>query len=186
MEGTIEDQEPREKVLSQSWKLLIVRGALLSLIGTVLLIFPGVGLSFTAISFALFMGIDGVTQMVLGFRMSGSGTLWWGTVLRGVLEIILSAIIISHPRGFGEFGASALIIVIAIVFIITAVIDLQFRPSKGGHMSPILKLIIGITLILAPLFAISLLFRILGALSLSLGLTQLLLVYRYKKSIIRK
>jgi len=181
MEGTVEDQDPMEQVLWDSWKILLIRGFFISLIGLILVIRPSAGLAFTAISFALFIAIDGITQLVVGFKMNNASKLWWGSVIRGVLEIIIAAVIISHPKGFGEFGASALLVILGIVLIISGIVDFQFRKIKGGIFSSIILFIMGLLLLTAPLFTVSFILRIIGISSLAAGTARIFRAIQYRK-----
>ncbi|MDA3811698.1 MAG: DUF308 domain-containing protein [Spirochaetaceae bacterium] len=182
MKVTIEDQEPIEQALWQSWKILLIRGIFISLVGLILAIWPSSGLAFTAIAFSLFILLDGVTQLVIGFRMSGSNRFWWGSVFRGVLEIIIAAVVISHPRGFGEFGASALLVILGIVLIISGIIDFQFRIGKGGIFSSLILLLLGILLLIAPLFTASIVLRIIGISALLVGVARIVRALQYKRA----
>ena len=181
MEGTIKDQDPVEQVLWRSWNILLIRGIFIGFIGLILLIWPSSGLAFTAIAFSLFIVIDGITQLIIGFRMSDSNHYWWGSVIRGVIEIIISAIMITHPRGFGEIGASALLIIIGIVLLISGVIDFQFRVRKGGVFSSILLLIMGGLLLVSPLFAVTFILRIIGISAIAAGTARIFRAVQYRK-----
>lgn len=180
MEGEIEDQDPIEQVLWRSWNIFLIRGLFISVLGLILIIWPTAGLAFTAIAFALFIAIDGVTQMVLGFRMSHANNFWGGSVIRGVVEIVISAIILTHPGGFGEFGASALLVIIGIVLIISGIIDFQFKRVKGGIFSSLILLLMGLLLLTAPLFAVTVILRVVGFTSLAAGVARIFRSIQYK------
>ena len=182
MEGKIEDQDPVEQVMWSSWNILLIRGIFISIVGLILLIWPSSGLAFTAIAFSLFIIVDGVTQLVVGFRMSGASSFWWGSVLRGIIEIIIAAVIISHPKGFGEFGASALLVILGIVLIVTGIIDFQFRRKKGGLFSSILLIIMGSLLLISPLFTVSIILRIVGISAIIAGTARIIRAVQYRKS----
>jgi uncharacterized membrane protein HdeD (DUF308 family) len=181
MEGKIEDQDPIEQVLWSSWNILLIRGIFISLIGIILLIWPSSGLAFTAIAFSLFIALDGITQLIIGFRMSQANNFWWGSVLRGVIQIMVAAVIISHPKGFGEFGAAALLIVIGIVLIISGVIDFQFKKGRSGTFSSIILFVLGILLLTAPLFSVSIILRIVGIAAIAAGTARIFRAVQYKK-----
>lgn len=181
MEGKIEDQDPIEKVLWHSWNILLMRGLLISLIGFILILWPSAGLAFTAVSFSLFILFDGITQIVIGFRMNHANNLWWGSVLRGVVEIIIAAIMITHPKGFGELGATALLVIIGIVLIISGIIDFQFKRVKSGGFSAVILFILGILLLSAPLFTVSIILRIVGIAALSAGTARIFRAVQYRK-----
>jgi uncharacterized membrane protein HdeD (DUF308 family) len=181
MEGEVEDQDPVERALWSSWNILLIRGIFISLIGLILFIWPGSGLAFTAIAFALFIAFDGITQMIIGFRMSDVNTFWWVSVFRGVVEIVITAIILSHPKGFGEFGASALLVILGIVLIISGIIDFQFRRNNGGVFSSLILLFMGLLLLTAPLFTVSIILRIIGISALAAGTARIFRAVQYKK-----
>ena len=181
MEGKIEDRESYDQVLWSSWKILLLRGIFISLIGLILLFWPSSGLAFTAIAFSLFIGIDGITQMVIGFKMNNTSDLWWGSVLRGVIEIIIAAVILSHPKGFGEMGAAAILIIIGIVLIIAGIIDFQFKRGRTGILSSILLIIMGVLLLTAPLFTITVILRIIGITAMAAGAARIIRAVQYKK-----
>jgi uncharacterized membrane protein HdeD (DUF308 family) len=181
VEGIVEDQDPAEQILGKSWKILLIRGLFIALAGLVLIIRPTSGLAFTAVLFSVFMAIDGVTQLVVGFRMSSVNDLWWGTVLKGTGEIILSAVIISHPRGFGELGASALLILLGIVFIISGIIDYQLRKKGKGTFSSLVLFAMGILLLAAPLFAANIILRLIGLAAASAGTARIYRAIQYRR-----
>ncbi len=181
MEGKIEDQDPIEQALWNTWKILLVRGIFISLVGLILLVHPSIGLTFTAVAFSLFIAIDGITQLVVGFRINQASNLWWGSVLRGVIEIIIAAIILSHPKGFGELGATALLVVIGIVLIISGIIDYQFKRVKAGTFSSIILFVMGILLLSAPLFTVSIILRIIGISAILAGTARIFRAVQYKK-----
>lgn len=184
MDVTIEDQDPKDEILRKSWKILLSRGIGISLVGLVLLINPSSGLVFTAVLFSLFMALDGVTQMVVGFRLSPGYELWWGSVIRGVVEIVLAAVIISHPAGFGELGATALLILLGIVFIISGIVDYQFKRGSRGTFSSIVLFFLGILLLAAPLFAAGVILRFVGLTALAGGTARIYRALQYKKTFI--
>lgn len=181
MEGTIEDQDPIEQALWLTWKILLVRGLFIGLVGLILLIRPSIGLTFTAVAFSLFIAIDGVAQLVIGFRINQASNLWWGSVLRGVFEIIVAAVILSHPRGFGELGATTLLVVIGIILIVSGIIDFQFKKVKGGTFSSILLVLMGIMLLSAPLFTVSIILRIIGFSAVLAAIARIFRAIQYKK-----
>jgi len=181
MEGKIEDQDPIEQILWNSWNILLIRGIVISLIGAILLVWPSSGLAFTAIAFSLFIGIDGITQLVIGLRMNQASNFWWGAVLRGVVEIIIAAVIVSHPKGFGELGAAALLVIIGIVLIISGIIDYQFKRGRAGTFSSIILFILGVLLLAAPLFTVSIILRIIGVAAISAGTARIFRAVQYKK-----
>lgn len=181
MEGKIEDQDPAEEILWRSWNILLIRGIFISLVGLVLFIRPSSGLAFTAVLFSLFMALDGITQLVVGFRMNKVNELWWGSVLRGVFEIVLAAVIISHPKGFGELGASALLILLGIVFLISGIIDYQFKKGRQGTFSSIVLFSLGILLLVAPLFAANVILRLIGLTAAAGGAARIYRALEYRK-----
>lgn len=184
MDVKIEDQDPMDEVLWKSWKILLGRGITVTLIGLVLFIRPSSGLAFTAVLLSLFLGFDGVTQLVVGFRMNTVNQMWWGTVLKGVVEIILAAVIISHPRGFGELGASALLILLGIVFLVFGIIDYQFKKGSKGTFSSIVLISLGILLLAAPLFAASVILRLIGLTAAAGGTARIYRAIQYKKGMV--
>jgi len=179
--GIVEDQDPYERVLGQSWKLLLIRGVFISLVGIVLLIKPTSGLAFTAIVFSVFIAIDGITRLVVGFRTNAVNDLWWGTVIRGGIEIILAAVIISHPKGFGELGASALLILLGIVFLVSGIVDYQFRKGQKGTFSSLVFFVLGILLLAAPLTAANVMLRLVGIAALSAGTARIVRAFQYRR-----
>ena len=181
MEGKIEDQDPIEQILWSSWKILLIRGIFISIIGVILIIWPSSGLVFTAIAFSIFIAIDGITQLVIGFRMNHANNFWWGTVLRGVIEIIIAAVTISHPKGFGELGAAALLVIIGIVLIISGIIDYQLKKGRAGTFSSVILFILGVLLLAAPLFTVSVILRIIGIAAISAGTARIFRAVQYKK-----
>ncbi len=183
MEGTVEDQDPMEQKMWSTWKMYLIKGSFISIIGLILIIRPTAGLTFTAIAFSLFIAFDGITQIISGFRMSDANKLWWGAVLRGIIEIIISAVILTHPKGFGEFGASALLVILGIVIILAAIIDFKFRKNKRGFFNSILLLIVGILLLVAPLFAVSIILRLIGISALTIGASRIIKGIYYRKCI---
>ncbi|MBN2656586.1 MAG: DUF308 domain-containing protein [Spirochaetales bacterium] len=181
MEGTVEEQDPYEQILGKSWKIFLVRGLFISLVGSVLLINPTSGLALTAVLFGVFIALDGITQLVVGFRTNTVNDLWWGTVLRGAFEVILSAVIVSHPKGFGELGASALLILLGIVFLISGIIDYQFRKGRTGTFSSLILFLLGILLLAAPLFAAEIILRLIGIAALTSGCARIYRALQYKR-----
>ncbi len=168
----------------RKWWLLALRGVLAIIFGILVFVMPGIALESLILVYAIYSIIGGVGTVFLGFNLRKSNAQWWVVVLEGVLGVIAGILALLFP------GITALILLYIIAFwailtgITTVVTAIQVRKEIEGEfwlgLSGVISIIFGVLLILFPgLGALSVL-GIIGASSILLGFTLIMLAFRVK------
>ncbi|MCG8453564.1 MAG: DUF308 domain-containing protein [Spirochaetales bacterium] len=166
---SIEEITPKNGNQKPSSPMIIIRGILALLAGTVMLFWPQAGLAVVAIGFGAVLLIDGIERLVALLRSPrGMANLeilrWFGAILR----IILACALILRPTQSGGFWLSILFVLVGFQLIMSTLMLFRFLPSSPSSLlskfSAVLMLLLGAVLLLMPLFSALLLLRVAGIL----------------------
>lgn len=106
-----------------AWWVLVVAGVLSVIFGFVAIIWPGITIAVLALLFAVYLGVNGVVDIVNGIRRFGSGFLVAAlTLLVGVLQLGVSVFLLRNV-GSG-LAIATLVLLIALSFIVRGVIGI--------------------------------------------------------------
>lgn len=100
---------------------MALAGVVTTLFGVVALFWPGLTLATFVLLFSAYVLIAGVVALVRGFRdMSNKKSLWWLSILLGVLAIGVGVYLVRHPG----VSFATLILIMGFAFIIQGAVDL--------------------------------------------------------------
>jgi len=166
----VEDVPRGDKPVNTSLRILYSIG--LVLLGLVLLLFPDKGLALGAFLLGLWLLIDGISSLVHFFQSTVTFNESSGKVLliRSILWIVLGAVFTIRPLGMAKMGLGLVFFLVGLLFLIQAVL----LWSVTGEETPVASLLlglIGILLMLSPLFTALWFIRVLGILILIRGVS---------------
>ncbi|QRN81432.1 MAG: HdeD family acid-resistance protein [Nocardiopsis sp. BM-2018] len=168
--------------LSQSWWVLVVRGAAAVIFGVVALAWPGESLLALMIVFGAFALVDGIAVGITAFR-AASGTRT-PLVIQSVLSILLGLGALIWPLAFGlamVFVIAAWAIVTGVAEIVTAV-RLRAQISSEWLLIFIgaLSVILGALLFLEPILGALTIITVVGIYAIVFGVVMAVAGFRLR------
>ncbi len=168
IKATIEEIDPAEQAARHFAPLLIAKGVIGIVAGTVLLFWPKTGLAVVAVTLGIFLIADGIERLIAVLRRRGStGRSDLLSIIGAVLRIIFGAVILLNPVETGSFWVSFSFIIAGLNLIAGSLIMFWSEPNIREDLmsagTAILMLLLGLLMILLPLITALLMFRILGA-----------------------
>jgi uncharacterized membrane protein HdeD (DUF308 family) len=155
------------------WRVPLVRGLLLVLLGVALLLAPLTSLTTVVVVLGAGALVDGVFSVVQGVLARGQWGSGW-RLARGVIGVLVGLFLIWQPR----ISAGSFVVLIGVAALVTGVVmiavSVQTRalaPSTwaGGVVAGVLLTILGILLIVFPATALLLATVALGILTVLVG-----------------
>lgn len=178
MTNTTRAQAPLPAIaalIADKWWVLLLRGLLLIALGLYMLLQPGLSLLAYALVLGVFLIADGALAVIAGVAGWGESRGW--TIGRGLLMLLVGAVIVWRPLLFGAIAGVTLVIFIALAAIaggvgeiIVAVRERKAIQGEGWMMlSGALSILFGIVLICAPLLSLALLISFSGIVAIVFG-----------------
>ena len=107
-------------LLSRSWWLLAVRGAVAVLFGLLALLWPGMTLLFLVALFATYALIGGTVSLVGAIKNRQADDDWWLVLLLGLVSIGAGVIAIFHP----DLTTLVLVLMMGATALVSGVLDI--------------------------------------------------------------
>jgi uncharacterized membrane protein HdeD (DUF308 family) len=171
------------------WWILLVRGLCAIAIGLAAIIWPGLTVLALVWMFALFLILDGVASVAIGFRGEADGTVWWTMVFLGSLAIlaglVTSGMAISRPG----LTLATLVMVIAASAILRGIFEIlaaiRLRKVIDDEwllgLSGLLSILFGILIFARPGAGVVVIGILIGAFMLLLGTLAVALSLRLRQ-----
>jgi len=86
-----------ENSKSTSWYMVLIKGIIMVLLAILIFMSPADALLTYAMYIGIGFGITGIVRIVQGFQAKGTLPHWGSIVFEGVMDIILSFILLAHP-----------------------------------------------------------------------------------------
>jgi uncharacterized membrane protein HdeD (DUF308 family) len=170
-------------VLAQNWWAIGLRGLAAVLFGVAVLLLPGAALLVFVIMFAAYALFDGVFAMVAALRAARRHDRWGLLVLQGVADIAAAAIALALPL----IALLGLVILLAAWSLVTGGLELaaafQLKIDHGRVWMIVggaASLVLGVMLILTPLFGALVIVLWLGAYAIVSGLALCALAFKLR------
>ncbi|MSU76270.1 hypothetical protein EXS54_02260 [Patescibacteria group bacterium] len=135
-----------KEVAQQLWVLWLVRSVILIVFGIFAVVWPGLTLVLIAVAFALFLIVAGIVDVITGLISIGKRSLWFLTLLLGVLEAGVGVYLLRHS--LLELGV--FIALVGLTFIVKGILEVISafdQPHTGGQKT--LMVLIGLIAVLA-------------------------------------
>ncbi|MDB5761539.1 MAG: hypothetical protein JWQ21_534 [Herminiimonas sp.] len=142
------------EILSRSWWVLALRGAISILFGVLALVWPGLTLLGLVALFAVYALLYGAVSVIGAVQNRKSNEDWWLLLLLGLVGIVAGAIALVHPG----LTALVLVLVMGANALVTGVLDIvaaiRLRKVIQNEslliLSGIVSIIFGIVVFLFP------------------------------------
>nr|WP_319570607.1 DUF308 domain-containing protein [uncultured Draconibacterium sp.] len=172
------------------WKLIITRGAVLVIIGLVLLLFPSASLTTLIFILGIYWLIDGVVTLYNTFKQRKIRRNWWWGLLTGSLAVIAGIIVVMKPFSSTVLTTSFLMWFLGIVALINGISNvitaIRIKKHHTGERSMlwggIFSIILGILLISSPYTSALVVVKVIGALAIFAGSITLFLGNQVRKN----
>jgi uncharacterized membrane protein HdeD (DUF308 family) len=174
-----------EQLLSRTWWVLALRGAVALLFGILALVWPGITLLVLVSLFAAFALLVGAVIVVGALRHRTMDRGWWLMMILGVVSLAVGTIAIVQP------GATlfALVLLMAVNALLTGVLDiaLAIRLRKQIEhewllvLTGALSIVFGVLVVLFPPAGAFALAFFVSFYALATGILLLLLAFRARR-----
>lgn len=171
--------------LADLWWLYAVRGVFALLFGLAAIFWPGLTIAILIIIFGVFVLLDGLMMLGVGYRARHASPNAWNLGLQGVLNVIIGLVAFFAPIA----TAMALIILIAAWAVVMGVLEIIAAIRLRGRLdnewllvvSGIVSVLLGLSLIAAPGAGIVVMAWIIGGFSLLSSLVLFSIATRLRK-----
>ncbi len=171
--------------LADLWWLYAIRGVFALLFGLTAILWPKLTIAILIIIFGVFVLLDGLMMLVVGYRARRASPNSWNLVLQGILNVIIGLVAFFAPIA----TAMALIILIAAWAVVMGVLEIIAAIRLRGRLdnewllvvSGIVSVLLGISLIVAPGAGIVVMVWIIGGFSLLSSLVFFSVAARLRK-----
>ncbi|WP_319480590.1 DUF308 domain-containing protein [uncultured Draconibacterium sp.] len=181
--------DTNKNVANSLWKLIMVRGVVLVVVGLILLLFPKATLTTLIFIIGIYWLIDGVVTLYNTYKQRNIRKNWWWGLITGGLGIIAGLIVVLKPFSSSVLTTSFLMWFLGLVAIINGVsglvsgIRIQRNENGGSSMiwGGIFSIILGIILISSPYTSALVVVKVIGSFAIFAGIITILLANRVKK-----
>lgn len=161
------EKDGKERVFRYFAPLMIAKGVVGLLAGSVLIFWPRAGLGFTAVILGIFLLTDGIEKLVSLLRQEktpGRYDLW--SVIGSILRIVFGALMLFNPTDAGDFWAGLVFVLAGLNLIAGSLVLFWSNPELKNDLlgvgATLIMLTIGLIMVLLPLGTAMVLLRILG------------------------
>lgn len=128
-----------KEVAQQLWALWLVRSVALIVFGIFAVVWPGITLALISTAFALFLIVAGIADVITGLVTIGKRSLWFLTLLLGVLEAGVGVYLLRHDL----LEIAVFIALVGLAFIVKGILEVvaAFDHSHTGGEKTLMVLI---------------------------------------------
>lgn len=168
MDGVVEDAPLRDSRVVRILKF-IYQGAI-ALTGLILLILPRFGMKIGAVVLGLWLLVEGVKNLITFFRAKVSirEKSQYMLLIRSVLMILGAVILVLRPGPVAQMGLSLIFFLAGLFFLVQGILLAMSKEGEHSYLVVIL-VIIGVVLMLSPLFTALWFLRLIGLLVMLRG-----------------
>lgn len=138
----------------QLWALWLVRSVALIVFGIFAVVWPGITLALISVAFALFLIVAGIADVITGLVTIGKRSLWFLTLLLGVLEAGVGVYLLRHDL----LELAVFIALVGLAFIVKGILEVVAafdQPHTGGQKTMmvllgVLGVIVGVIILAHP------------------------------------
>lgn len=175
------------KAVGSIWWYFLIRGLLLLAGGLFLLFNPALTVVAFAQLIGLFLVIDGILALVAGITGRAKSRLW--SMIRGSLMSAAGLFLLLRPAVATSVAAKTIFYVVGPIMILVGLYEIfatrraqqANRKPKGSIPSGLLMSLLGLLLIIAPLFFGKLLLQLIGAVAILAALFLLFLAFKFHR-----
>ena len=122
-------QQRGREALRANWKMILVRGILLVILGAIAIVLPPIAtLAVTFLLGWLFL-VSGVFGLYAAFTMRHAPGFWW-SLLSAALAVLAGGVLLARPVG----GAVTLTLVLISFFIVSGIASIMFGISHRNEL----------------------------------------------------
>jgi uncharacterized membrane protein HdeD (DUF308 family) len=170
------------------WKSVLAWGVLTSILGVLVLVWPGKSILVAAVLFGIYLVGSGIAQLIFAFTLDVSGGERVLLFISGALSIVLGVLAFRH---FEEGWPILLLAIwIGVAFIFQGVAETALAisypqlPERGWHIFlGVLSIIAGMVVIAWPFSSIVMLAIVTGVWLVIIGIAQIVWALRARKGI---
>jgi len=174
------------KQFAKNWWVLLIRGILLVFIGIYALTVPGITLASYCWVLGIFLMVDGMMALVLGFSHKVESRTW--TIVRAFLTLLVGIFVVGHPLLIGAIVGVTLIIILAIHSLVSGSLEIYVairdRKEIQGEgwmiLSGLFSVLFGVVLLSAPLLSVKVLIQVSGVFAILFGMVAIFTSFRFK------
>jgi uncharacterized membrane protein HdeD (DUF308 family) len=182
------NQAESKKFTRGMWKLMMIRGIFLVVVGLILLLFPKGTLTTLVFILGIYWLIDGIVTIINAAQRSKIYSKWWWGLITGGFSILAGLIVLFKPLSSTVFTTSFLMWLLGIVAIINGISGLitGIKLNKMQHGAPsiiwggMFSIVLGIILISAPFTTALVIIKVLGSFTIFAGLITVLFANKIK------
>ncbi len=185
------NESTQNQVLSELWRLILLRGISLLIIGIILLAFPLATLTVVLIIMGAWWLVDGIFTIVKSIKGRKKVKSWGLGIFTGFLGAVAGVIVLSQPALSAILTSSFLVWFLGISAFINGILGiitgLRLRKEIKNEWSMILGGIIsiffGIILLTSPFISALTIIKLIGIVALIGGITLFIISFKVKGSV---
>lgn len=173
-----------KEILVGNWWVLLLRGLFTLLFGFVAIAWPGLTLGVLVLAFALYILVEGVIDIFVGFTKIGKGGMWVLLFFMGLLQIAVGIFALKNPA----ISLAAVVLLIGFTFIVRGILEVvaAFDSSFSGSQRAlygiigVLGVIVGFAVLKYPVAGSLIWVWVLGFYSLFAGPVLMAMAFELK------
>ena len=177
-----------KQVASAIWWLVLLRGIAAVLLGILLFTNPDAILSVVIIFLGIYWVVDGIITLLASFTGREEHSNWGWGIFVGIISILAGLAVLSQPVLTAIFTAQFIVSLVGIIIIISGVSSIvtgfRLRKTSGEWMmilGGVLGLILGLLLLMNPLFSALVFVNITAIFSIIGGFALIVMAFQVKK-----
>ena len=177
-----------KQVASAIWWLVLLRGIAAVLLGLLLFTNPAATLSVIIIFLGIYWVVDGISTLLASFIGREEHSNWGWGIFVGIISILAGLAVLSQPVLTAIFTTSFIVSLVGIMIIISGVSSIvtgfRLRKTSGEWvmiLGGVLGLILGLLLLMNPLFSALVFVNITAIFSIIGGFALIVMAFQVKK-----
>ena len=190
MDQSMSERKNVQEVLSSVWWLVLLRGIFALLFGLIALGYPGKTILLLVQIMGAFFVFNGIFIMIAAIFGRIYAVKWWVLLLRGLLDIVIGAVVLGHPLISALVTVGFLVYLFAIVAIISGLMEIvmairswkQIENRWSVMFGGIFSCLFGLLLFSRPLLSATVLMIIIGILAVIFGISWIMFSLNLRKA----
>jgi len=173
------------ELMAGRWWAVLLRGIVALGLGVVAFAWPGITIGALLLVIGVYVLLSGLSSLIMALQFRHETERWWPWLLRGVVELIIGAIIVRHPIVSGiaiAFWIGIWAVVVGILEIVaSARMRRVFASDWSLGASGVISILLGIALIAFPGAGIVAVAWMIGFYAVLFGVFQVWLAIRLER-----
>ena len=178
-----------KRMLTDVWWIALLRGIFAVIFGLIALGYPGKTILLLVQIMGIFWFINGIFIVIAAIFGRIYAVKWWVLLLRGLLDILIGAVVLSHPLISAKVTVGLLVYIFAFVALAAGIMEIvmairarkEIEHKWSVIFGGVFSCLFGLLLLSRPLMSAAVLMIIIGGVAVIFGVSWIVFALNLRK-----